>query len=639
MVQCGGVEKGQTPQPVARPLGGCVHPGRLRWERLGILFILGLVSLALHVSWRRWPHSLIDFGRELYLPWRLSEGAVLYRDLDHLFGPLSQYLNALVFQVFGPGLMHLVYANLVIYAGILTLMYLLARIAWGVLAAFAAACVFACVFSFAQFAGIGNYNYACPYSHESTHGTFLLLGMVMVCVQWFRRPSMCWAALAGICCGLCVLTKVEIAVAAVLVAASAAGLAAIHLRSGMATWLRHLAIAAGGVAVPNVLATAAFASATQDGWLRAWKMANNAWLLPFAHAGIAGTILQQKAIGVDAPAENLWVIGTWALGSFALISAIALVCLRIERESTRRSQLAGGIALVAACIGLATYIHWPEAGRVLPGMLLVPPLYTAWCWWRNRLTLHDLTTPRAVCAALLWVLACTLLLRMALNPRLYHYGFYQALPAMIVAVGVILRGVPAHCGFGKTGRIVFASCMVGLLGTMCTTLFVASAKSLDAKSQVVGEGDDRFYGYPPEYGDPAALVEAARQTMLKTPGIQSLIVVPEGAMVNYLARVPSTIACYTFFEPYQLGGDWPDRLLRDFRSAPPSHAMVISRDLTEYGISRFGATEAHGGSLMNLLSRDYEVVLRIGADPLESGDQGVWLLQRREPSSRPVAGR
>src|SRR5215831_10677178 len=59
--------------------------------------LAGLVIYFLAVSWRKWPDPLIDFGRELYLPWRLANGALLYRDADDYFGPLSQYLNAGLF--------------------------------------------------------------------------------------------------------------------------------------------------------------------------------------------------------------------------------------------------------------------------------------------------------------------------------------------------------------------------------------------------------------------------------------------------------------------------------------------------------------------------------------------------------------
>ena len=52
-------------------------------------------------SWRKWPDPLVDFGRELYVPWQITEGQVLFRDVASLFGPLSPYLNALWFRLFG----------------------------------------------------------------------------------------------------------------------------------------------------------------------------------------------------------------------------------------------------------------------------------------------------------------------------------------------------------------------------------------------------------------------------------------------------------------------------------------------------------------------------------------------------------
>ena len=40
-------------------------------------------------SWRTWPDVFIDFGREAYVAWRLSEGDVLHRDIVYVSGPLS----------------------------------------------------------------------------------------------------------------------------------------------------------------------------------------------------------------------------------------------------------------------------------------------------------------------------------------------------------------------------------------------------------------------------------------------------------------------------------------------------------------------------------------------------------------------
>jgi len=79
------------------------------------LAVLGTLFGSLtFLSWRKWPHVLIDFGRELYTPWQIAEGAVLYRDVASLFGPFSQYFNALLFRIAGTSFTTLVVANLVL---------------------------------------------------------------------------------------------------------------------------------------------------------------------------------------------------------------------------------------------------------------------------------------------------------------------------------------------------------------------------------------------------------------------------------------------------------------------------------------------------------------------------------------------
>ena len=54
----------------------------------------------LSVSWMKWPDVLIDYGKELYIPWQLTEGRALYRDFEIFMGPLSFYFNSLVFRLF-----------------------------------------------------------------------------------------------------------------------------------------------------------------------------------------------------------------------------------------------------------------------------------------------------------------------------------------------------------------------------------------------------------------------------------------------------------------------------------------------------------------------------------------------------------
>ena len=80
-------------------------------EIAGAAALAGAGAFFIATSWRKWPDPLIAFGQYLYNAWQLSDGAVLYRDVGCLYGPLSQYVNAGIFWIFGPGLIVLAIAN------------------------------------------------------------------------------------------------------------------------------------------------------------------------------------------------------------------------------------------------------------------------------------------------------------------------------------------------------------------------------------------------------------------------------------------------------------------------------------------------------------------------------------------------
>jgi len=62
------------------------------------------VTLAM-VSWQKWQDLLVDFGQQVYVPWQLAEGQILYRDIFYIYGPLSSYLHALLFKIIGRGIL------------------------------------------------------------------------------------------------------------------------------------------------------------------------------------------------------------------------------------------------------------------------------------------------------------------------------------------------------------------------------------------------------------------------------------------------------------------------------------------------------------------------------------------------------
>ena len=102
-------------------------------------------------SWRKWPDPLIDFGRELYVPWQITEGRVLYRDIESLFGPLSPYVNALWFRLFGVSLTTLVICNLAILAATTAGIYHIVRVSTDRTTATVAGLATLLLFGFSQY--------------------------------------------------------------------------------------------------------------------------------------------------------------------------------------------------------------------------------------------------------------------------------------------------------------------------------------------------------------------------------------------------------------------------------------------------------------------------------------------------------
>ncbi len=162
----------------------------------------------------RWADLIVDFGRELYVPWRIVEGQALYRDVAYFNGPLSPLFNALMFWCFGTSFRTLVWVNSVVLAAVsgLLLKNLAQRFSIGT--ATLTTVIFQLVLAYGHTFGIGNFNFLCPYSHEMTHGILLCLLMLTALVAR-NRPILRHLAV-GVCWGLIFLGKPEFFLAASL---------------------------------------------------------------------------------------------------------------------------------------------------------------------------------------------------------------------------------------------------------------------------------------------------------------------------------------------------------------------------------------------------------------------------------------
>ena len=581
-------------------------------RRVAHAAIVALVFVALAASsWRRWPDVLVDFGRELYVAWRLSEGDVLGRDVISFYGPLSPYVNAAWFRLAGPGLVTLALLNLAIAAAVTAGLYAWLRraaagSAWSPLAG---ALVFVTTFAFGHLVANGGFDFVTQYAHEATHGFALAVAAVLCALRAIGAPdSRRWTAAAGVLVGLSFLTKPEPFVAALGTVAALVVLDAMRRRSA-----RSVAVFALAIAAPILVAFAMLAVALPVG------DATRALLGSWAFVGqdaVRGVWYHAWTMGLDAPLRNLAAMGHVA-GAQASIAAVVAGLVVLAR---RRPKWTAALAVVAA--GIVVLVLWPpgprlQGGRSLPVWTLFALAFTARELWRARRE-PDASTHAARFA--LAAFALLLLPRIALNARLYHYGFVLAAPAALLVWAALLDWVPQAVG---RGAIVVRAAALAALAMVTAGVLGESHRQWQGKTHAVGAGRDLHFA-----NARGPYVTAAMDAIAGLePRDGTLVVLPEGVMIDYLLRRRSSIPYLTML-PSDLATFGEDELLASLQRSPPDFIALVHRDSSEMGPRLFGRDYAQ--RTLGWIRAHYVPAATVGDPPLQADTRfGIRLLRRQ----------
>ncbi len=603
-------------------------PGTSRppWWRSTPFHLFALAALAtyyLAISWRRWPDPLIDFGNDLYRAWRIAQGAVLYRDADSFYGPLSQHINATIFALFGPGIMHLVWVNLAIFAAILVTLYCLLRRAWGPLAGLVASAVFVSVFGFSQFVGDSGYTYAAPYTHEATHGVLVLLLLLAVLGRWLENPNRLDAFLAGLLLGLTSLLKIEIFFAAALL--TVAGVALCWQRERPIGVRSVVAWIAGSI-LPTLLFLGWFLRKLP--FRDALGAACHVWLSFSKTSAVASDRVQLEFLGFDQPWAHLiqHVAATFIAG--AIIAVILGVGRIADRAKTPFLRIIIAGATLAGASALALWaISWINIGRCFLGLMLAYLMgYLVTTFRQRRAESNSIVSLRILFATL----AVALMARMMLNGRIAQYGFYQAAIAGAVVPAILLGESVDWVDAQRSGRRVIMAGFLALLLIGVVRLTAESRWVWRLRTYPVGQGADRFYAFPPDVSPLAQTVRLLTEVLNQQNQDHTLLVLPDGWMLNYLTRRPSPLAPFIFFSVYTEDGreaQIVDELVRQ----PPDLVVVISRDLQGYGIQRYGESVGKGQLLLQWASTNYTVLARVNPNPSDPAHFRAVVLRKNSP--------
>lgn len=600
------------------PLGTVAQTGRGSTPFAERIAIVGLVASAifnLSMSWRRWPDPVIDAGHQLYTAWRLSEGALLYRDVGCLYGPLSSYVNAGLFRLFGPGMMTLVWFNLAAYSAISILTYRLFRAVYGALSAVVACSLFVWIFSFNQMVPVGNYTYALPYAHESTHGVLITLVLIFVAERWVRQARTTHALHLGLVCGLTLILKPEFILASGLVMMAAVGVRRLR----KVPWRsRELLAWSLGALTPMAIFVGWFWR--QAPFAVAFRWANQAWwtvLIENVHAQV-----WKGFSGTDAPTYHLLAL---LAASAALWVGVALLWIGIRRMA--RGTAAGALLIALPCALALLQVNWMQSAWCVPlTLLLVIAARIASTLLPDRFSWPG----RDVRGLLLALVAFALLARMFLNPRLYHFGFYQAALASMVVVAELVGLLRRAASKSRIAAAMTLVCTGLVLCGACLDLHLSARKIYSLRTLPVGEGRDRFLTFSPQQDAEGLMVKYVVEELRRLPRDGRVLVLPEGLMVNYLARRKSPLTEWIFID-LTLANGAETRLVNRLAADPPERVVLLSRDMREHGISRFGAPGQPGHEMLAYIQGHYQILRQFGGDPFNVSTRGAVLLAPTRP--------
>jgi hypothetical protein len=591
----------------------------------GPVMISGAIALMAACSWRKWPDPLIDFGRELYVPWQISSGRVLYQDILSPYGPLSPNWNALLFRVFGVSIMTLVACNFAILTGFTALLYRFFLHTCDRVTAAGTSLVFICVFAFAQYLNTGNYNFITPYSHEAVHGTVLSAGMIYLLYRFGSTGKLWQAGSSGFCLTLVHLTKPEVALAATAAALLWGLLWCLHAPASRRDKLYALGVFSGGLLSGSAawfvyfrchMPTAAAARALVGAWM------------PLVQGGLMTNIFYASGAGFDQPAAHLSQLLSacgWTVAVLALLLAFDRFIMGFESLRRAASTVLPVIVFVALLMQ-PEWVPWQDLGRPLP--LLTLMILAAMLWLFMKAGAWRESGRYAALAA--WsCFALVLLAKILLNVRLFHYGFYLAMPAALCVTAAFIWLIPTLIG-GAPGRgILFRRVMIALIAAEMIIHVRLSLNVYEAKTLSVGQGSDAFLAYREEISPVGPMLSEALEVLHRHSRPQdTLVVMPEGAMINYLSRHRNPTPYLNFLPPeMNLYGE--TTIVNALREGHPDFLVFEARDTREFGYGYFGTQPAYGMRIMEWATANYETISILGAEPFLSGEFGIRIMRRK----------
>ncbi len=614
-----------------------------------IVFIIVSFVFGLVVSWQRWGHPLIDRGREMMQPLRLMNGEMLYSDVRHIYGPLSPYLNAALYRVFGVSL------NVLYGDGIVTAIVIIAVIYWlsrQLMNRAAATVATLSVLWLCAFKAAGNY--FMPYSYNALHGCALGLVTLALIVRFVQRDSLDKAVdngasakpdesglidssavsrqsffyliAAGALAGLTTLAKTEMGFAALVTGGAAA------LLTGYPNWRRMFKqnLFFSLPAITLVVGTySLFASVV--GW---HTLAYDSYL--FVGNAPPELVYFNKLIsGFDRPLYSLALILNATLRMLALAAAIGifsrLLARRAEAKSLRQTLafdnsttgeavwityrqlwwvLIAAVLMLVAMPLIRGDLPYDQGPYLMMPVLLVVLLIPAFIRYRKEVAVKHRANTQTLVLIVIGLHALASLARMILRVRSGGaYGSFLLPSSIILFTYSWTNPYLALIGKDRVRQIAKRIVYTLLFLSVLTMTLVTAIRYRTKNTYTLNTAHGTMMKEP-EIAQP--FDEAIQFVNRETAPGDFIAVLPEGTSIAFLTNRRSPLR-EEIITPGYLDEAGEERAIRQLIETDTRVILIANRTTKEFNANAFGRDYCQ--RLMKWIETNYETVATFGTNP------------------------
>src|SRR5262249_49545208 len=208
---------------------------------------------------------------------------------------------------------------------------------------------------------------------------------------------------------------------------------------------------------------------------------------------------------------------------------------------------------------------------------------------------------------------------------------YLAMPATLVLVICLTYWIPTVLRRTIGCGVIFRTLALVILAAASMYYLNRSQKIYRIKNFAVGKGGDTILTYGPKAHISGLVTSQALEWIEEnTSPKATLVVLPEGIMLNYLSRRMTT-SPYLNFMMGEMIVFGEKRIVDDLKVTPSDYVILVDNDSSEFGVGPFGTDPRYGQQIMDWVNEHYTPISLIGGEPLQRRDFGIKILKHNNP--------